>query len=190
VGKIQRSGLAVLTTRLSAEKIAALQTRFPLGRANSAGRTFTVNAPKPKPADCGEPFVAILAAGTSDFPVAEEAVEVCVAMGVAFEKIYDVGVSGLHRLLNRIESVQQASALVVIAGMEGRCPAWCGTCGAAGFCGANQRGLRRKFWGRGRAACDAQLVRAGVTVVNIDNGFSAAYAACNVARLIREARTS
>lgn len=181
----------VLATRLSLEKISALQAKFPQGRANLAGRTFSINAPQPKSASSGEPFVAILAAGTSDFNVAEEAIEVCVAMGVAYEKIYDVGVSGLQRLLRRLDEVQKATSLVVIAGMEGALPSVvAGLVGRPVFAVPTSVGYGASFGGIAALLAMLNSCAPGVTVVNIDNGFSAAFAACNVVHAVREATES
>lgn len=87
-GHLSHGGETVLITRLDTEKIAAIEAKFPDDRANTIARTFILN-PKPvKNSETGEPFVAILAAGTSDAYAAEEACEVCVAMDTAFEKIW------------------------------------------------------------------------------------------------------
>lgn len=184
--RLGESGHPVLATRVNAEKMNALSARFPRGRGNLPGRTFVLNAPTRRHAQPGEPFVAILAAGTSDVPVAEEASEVCVAGDVAFEQVYDVGVSGLHRLLSRVKTLQRASAIVAIAGMEGALPSVVGgLVGCPVFAVPTSVGYGASF--RGVAALLAMLnsCAPGVTVVNIDNGFSAAFAACNVVRLLR-----
>lgn len=180
-------GQPVLSTRLSPGQIEALAARFPDGRASTAGRTFVVNPPARKDAGSGEPYVAIIAAGTSDIPVAEEASEVCVAMGIAFEQVYDVGVSGLHRLLSRVESLQSAAALVAIAGMEGALPSVvAGLVGCPVFAVPTSVGYGASFGGVAALLAMLNSCAPGVTVVNIDNGFSAAFAACNVVRRLRD----
>jgi len=185
--KLGEAGQPVLVTRLAPSKIEALSARFPTGRANAVARTFVANPPPAKNAASGEPFVAILAAGTSDIPVAEEASEVCVAMGVGYEQIYDVGVSGLHRLLGKVESLQRAAALVVIAGMEGALPSVVGgLVGAPVFAVPTSVGYGASFGGVAALLAMLNSCAPGVTVVNIDNGFSAAFAACNVVRLLRD----
>jgi pyridinium-3,5-biscarboxylic acid mononucleotide synthase len=117
----------VLITRLHEEKVERLREVFPDARYNVAARTATLHAPVAKDLsvvpDAGTvPHVAIVAAGTSDLPVAEEVLEVCVAMDVPFVRLYDVGVAGLHRILSRTAALQAATALVVVAGMEGALP--------------------------------------------------------------------
>lgn len=187
--KFAETGATALATRLNADKIAALKTRFPQGRENAAGRTFIVNAPAPRQAKLGEPFVAILCAGTSDLYVAEEAAEVCVAMRTPYERVTDVGVTGLHRLLKRMDVVQGASAVVVIAGMEGALPSVVsGLSGKPVFAVPTSVGYGAAFGGIAALLGMLNSCAPGVSVVNIDNGFSAAYAACNVALGLEEAR--
>jgi len=176
----------VLITRLNEEKLPAIEKTFPHGRANRTARAFIVN-PKPiKNASSDEPFIAILAAGTSDAFVAEEACEVCVAMNTAFEKFYDVGVAGLHRLLDKQETIQKASALVVVAGMEGALPSVVGGLfGKPIFAVPTSVGYGANFGGIAALLAMLNSCAAGVAVVNIDNGFSAGYAACQVIREVK-----
>ncbi len=181
-------GTPVLITRLQPEKITRLAEEFPAGRSNAAARTFTLHAPEPREGAAGAPHVAIVAAGTSDFPVAEEAVEVCVAMGVPFARHYDVGVAGLHRLLARVEALQAATALVVVAGMEGALPSVvAGLLGRPVFAVPTSVGYGASFHGLAALLAMLNCCAPGVTVTNIDNGFSAAFAACQVVRAVREA---
>lgn len=179
-------GQTVLITRLDAEKLARVGEKFPDGRSNATGRTFIVNAKPVKNSATGEPFVAILAAGTSDAYVAEEAGEVCVAMDTAFEKFYDVGVAGLHRLLDKQEALQKASALIVVAGMEGALPSVVGGLfGKPIFAVPTSVGYGASFGGIAALLAMLNSCAAGIAVVNIDNGFSAGYAACQVIREIK-----
>lgn len=183
--KLAADGRPVLITRLSEEKIAILTERFPDGRTNTAARTFIANSPAEKNSKTGEPFVAVLAAGTSDAFAAEEACEVCVAMDTAFERFYDVGVAGLHRLLDKRDEVQKASALVVVAGMEGALPSVVGGLfGKPLFAVPTSVGYGASFGGVSALLAMLNSCAAGVTVVNIDNGFSAGFAACQVVREI------
>jgi hypothetical protein len=176
----------VLITRLNKEKLAALQEQFPTGRANCAGQTFIINPPEAKDSSGGEPFVAILAAGTGDLPVAEEAREVCVAMATACETFYDVGVAGLHRLLSKQDLLQKATALVVVAGMEGALPSVVGGLfGKPLFAVPTSVGYGASFGGVAALLAMLNSCAPGVAVVNIDNGFSAAFAACQVARAVK-----
>lgn len=183
---LSHAGQTVLMTRLSPEKIAAVEQRFPGGRANITGRTFIVNPKAEKGAGSGEPFVAVLAAGTADAYAAEEVCEVCVAMDTAFQRFYDVGVAGLHRLLDKREALEKASALVVVAGMEGALPSVVGGLfGKPLFAVPTSVGYGASFGGIAALLAMLNSCAAGVTVVNIDNGFSAGFAACQVIREIK-----
>lgn len=186
VGHLAQNGQSVLITRLDIDKSAAIDNAFPGGRANLTARTFIAN-PKPvRNSLADEPFVAILAAGTSDAYAAEEACEVCIAMDVAFERFYDVGVAGLHRLLDKSDVINQASALVVVAGMEGALPSVVGGLfGKPLFAVPTSVGYGASFGGIAALLAMLNSCAAGVSVVNIDNGFSAGFAACQVVREIK-----
>ncbi|HEY9165181.1 MAG TPA: nickel pincer cofactor biosynthesis protein LarB [Candidatus Kryptonia bacterium] len=186
-GKLSLSGEPILITRLSDDKLKVLKKKFPGGRVNSLARTYTINPipSKDKPAD--EPYVCIVTAGTSDIPVAEEAADVCAAMGVAFTRLYDVGVAGIHRVMNKVDIMQKAAAVVVIAGMEGALPSVVGGLVSrpifavptdVGY-GANLKGLTALLSMLSSCA-------PGIAVTNINAGFSAAYAACRVVNAVRE----
>ncbi len=129
-------------------------------------------------------MVAVIAAGTSDLPVAEEAAWTAAALGAPVERLRDVGVAGLHRILRRQRILHEASALVVVAGMEGALPSVVG--------GLTDRpviavptsvGYGAHFGGLAPLLAMLNSCAAGVTVVNIDNGFSAGYTAAMIARL-------
>jgi NCAIR mutase (PurE)-related protein len=187
--RLAQSGSPVLITRLESEKLSALTQRYPQGRANDAARTFIVNPLPAKNSSGGEPYVAVLAAGTGDLSVAEEACEVCVAMNTAFEKFYDVGVAGLHRLLNKTDEIQGASALVVVAGMEGALPSVVGGLfGKPLFAVPTSVGYGANFAGVAALLAMINSCAPGVAVVNIDNGFSAGFAACQVIRQVLRKR--
>lgn len=185
-GRLSESGQTVLITRVKEEFLSAMEEKFPQSRANKIGRTFIVNPHQIKNSSSGESYIAILAAGTSDAFVAEEACEVCVAMNTAFEKFYDVGVAGLHRLLDKHEEIQNASALVVVAGMEGALPSVVGGLyGKPIFAVPTSVGYGASFGGIAALLAMLNSCAPGVAVVNIDNGFSAGYAACQVVREVK-----
>jgi len=186
VERLAAHGRPVLVTRINEEKAAALVARFADGRSNSIGRTFIANAPAIKTPEGGEPYVAVVAAGTSDGYAAEEAAEVCIAMETAFVTHYDVGVAGLHRLLGKMDSLQNASALVVVAGMEGALPSVVGGLfGKPIFAVPTSVGYGASFAGIAPLLAMLNSCAAGVAVMNIDNGFSAGFAACQVVREIK-----
>lgn len=186
VEKLAIHGKPVLVTRLDTDRAKALIGRFPEGRHNETGRTFIANAPAIKDSSSGEPFVAVLAAGTSDAYASEEVCEVCIAMDTAFEKFYDIGVAGLHRLLDKQAELQQASALVVVAGMEGALPSVVGGLfGKPIFAVPTSVGYGASFGGIAPLLAMLNSCAPGVSVLNIDNGFSAGFAACQVIREIK-----
>ena len=156
--RIAVRGEGVLATRLAPEAAEALRAAFPEMELNPVARTgYLAGAEPPAP---GTGTVCIVTAGTSDLPVAEEAAVTAAALGNAVARITDVGVAGLHRLLARREELLSAAVLIVVAGMDGALPSVVG----------------------GIAALLTMLnsCAAGVTVVNIDNGFGAAVAASRI----------
>jgi pyridinium-3,5-biscarboxylic acid mononucleotide synthase len=188
VEHLASQGRSVLITRLDKNKLEVLKDRFPDGRENSLGRTFIANAPAQKDSTAGEPFVAVIAAGTSDAYVAEEAFETCIAMNTSVEKHYDVGVAGLHRILDRRSALENASALIVVAGMEGALPSVVGGLfGKPLFAVPTSVGYGASFGGIAALLGMLNSCAAGVAVMNIDNGFSAGFAAAQVIREIKRA---
>ena len=187
--RLSAPGVPVLMTRLTPEQSEGLQSAFPEARMNPRGRTCTLHAPREKGPDAGPPFVAVVSGGTADLPVAEEAVEVCVAMDVPVHRVYDVGVAGLHRILATVPKIRRAAAVVVVAGMEGALPSVVGgLVGAPVFAVPTSVGYGASFQGLAALLGMLNSCAPGVTVSNIDNGFSAGVAAARVARALATAR--
>jgi len=125
--------------------------------------------------------IAVLCAGTSDLPVAEEAAVTADIMGNTVERIYDVGVAGLHRMLARLPSIQEASVLIVVAGMEGALPSVvAGLVGKPVIAVPTSVGYGASFGGVAALLGMLNSCGSGVVVVNIDNGFGAGYAAAQI----------
>jgi len=193
--RLSAAGAPVLLTRLDAEKIAALEGRFPDARLNTRARTVLVNPPDEQGPDGnlenpGPPFVAVVSAGTSDLPVAEEAVEVCVAMKVPVHRIYDVGVAGLHRVLQKVPMLREAAAVVVVAGMEGALPSVVGglvSCPV--FAVPTSVGYGASFKGLAALLAMLNTCAPGVTVSNIDNGLAGGIAAARVVKTLERDRS-
>jgi NCAIR mutase (PurE)-related protein len=123
-------------------------------------------------------IIAVLTAGTSDEAVAEEAAVTAETMGNQVDRIYDVGVAGLHRLLGRLERIQLARVLIVVAGMEGALPSVvAGLVGRPVIAVPTSVGYGANFGGVTALLGMLTSCGSGVTVVNIDNGFGAGYAA-------------
>jgi hypothetical protein len=170
----------IFATRASLEQFETVKKAFPNAVYHELARAITVDTGK-KTKLSG--LVAVLSAGTSDIPVAEEAALSAERMGARVERIYDVGVAGLHRLLNHIGPLRKARAVVVVAGMEGALPSVVGGLidrpiiavpTSIGY-GTSMKGI---------AALLAMLNTCvpGITVVNIDNGFGAGIAAAMINR--------
>ncbi len=153
--RLLADGADVLATRIAAERGAALLERFPHGRYNQIARTFRISLESTQDrGDVG--IVAVVAAGTTDLPVAEEAAETARWMGAAVTLIVDVGVAGPQRLQSHLDEIRSADAVVVVAGMEGAAERRRRLCGRTGDCGAHERRLRCEFRRNGRAAEHAQ----------------------------------
>ncbi len=176
-----KEGENVLITRCDAAKAGALKRTFKRARYNrTAGTVFMETKPVQ---ESGRGPILVISAGTSDIPVAEEAAVTAQTMGNRVMRLYDVGVSGLHRLLHRKEELSSAMVLVVVAGMEGALPSVVSGLVArpviavptsVGY-GANLKGVTTLLAMLNSCA-------SGVTVVNIDNGFGAGYAAALINR--------
>jgi pyridinium-3,5-biscarboxylic acid mononucleotide synthase len=131
-----------------------------------------------------QPGVIVLAAGTADLPVAEEAVVTSRLMGSPPERLYDVGVAGLHRLIDNLEQLQRANVVVVVAGMEGALPSVvAGLIGAPVIAVPTSIGYGASFGGIAPLLTMLNSCANGVSVVNIDNGFGAGYIAASINRL-------
>ncbi len=183
--RLAAPGVPVLLTRVDGDRLVALEECFPSARINRRARTCLVNPPEEKGAEHGEPFVAVVSGGTADIPVAEEAAEVCIAMGVAVHRIYDVGVAGLHRVLRNVPGLRRAAALVVAAGMEGALPSVVGGLVASPvFAVPTSVGYGASFQGLAALLAMLNSCAPGVTVCNIDNGLSAGIAAARVVRAV------
>lgn len=167
-----------LATRVKPEHVRALRKKLKNVTYHEAARCVTYEK---VPLAKRPGFIAVLAAGTSDLPVAEEAAVTADIMGNRVERIYDVGVAGLHRLLARLDLIQQANVIIAVAGMEGALPGVVSGLvsrpviavpTSIGY-GTNLRGLTALFGML--SSCSS-----GMTVVNIDNGFGAGYAASQI----------
>ncbi len=176
VTRMQQRDSNILVTRLNSEKAEDLLALFPTGEYDTDGRTFTLLQSPIVPRGRGS--IAIVAAGTSDLPVAREATVTARMLGHQVEEIVDVGVAGLHRLLARTESLQRAAVVIVVAGMEGALPSVVGGLVSAPVIAVpTSIGYGAAFNGIAALLGMLNSCASGLTVVNIDNGFGAAFAA-------------
>ena len=165
----------LLATRAARETYRALKRSFPKARYHAAARTVTITR-KPLPKRPGT--IAVLCAGTTDIPVAEEAAVTADIMGNRVKRFYDVGIAGLHRLLALNEELLDANVLIVIAGMEGALPSVVGgLVDKPVIAVPTSVGYGASFGGIAALLAMLNSCTSGVTVVNINNGFGAGYAA-------------
>jgi NCAIR mutase (PurE)-related protein len=173
----------VLVTRLTAEHARALRRKFKHAVHHELARCVTIDR-RPLPKRPGA--IAVICAGTSDLPVAEEAAVTAEIMGNRVVRIADAGVAGLHRLLSRLETLQRANVLVVAAGMEGALPSVvAGLVAKPVIAVPTSVGYGASFGGLAALLGMLNSCGSGVTVVNIDNGFGAGYAASQINALAK-----
>jgi len=173
-------GGGFLGTRATPEQAAALAARFPALEWNPLGRTVVLRAVSRQPSAVSG-TVLVACAGTSDLPVAEEAAVTADALGARVERLTDVGVAGIHRLLAASDTLRAADVLIVVAGMEGALPSVAGgLVGAPVIAVPTSVGYGASFGGLAALLAMLNSCAAGVTVVNIDNGFGAAMAAMRI----------
>ncbi len=171
----------VLCTRASQNQFEEVRSVVPGAEFNTAARCITLRQDKKK---YGKGRIGIISAGTSDIPVAEEAVATAEIMGNDVEHLYDVGVAGIHRLLANRDVISRARVLIVCAGMEGALPSVVG--GMAGvpvIAVPTSVGYGASFQGLAALLGMLNSCASNVTVVNIDNGFGAGYVASLINRL-------
>jgi NCAIR mutase (PurE)-related protein len=177
--RIAERGDGFLATRADAEVRAALGARFTSANLNELGRTVWLASEHPAPRGTGD--VLIVTAGTSDLPVAEEAAVSAVALGNSVKRLTDVGVAGIHRLLSRAEILHSARVVIVVAGMDGALPSVvAGLVRAPVIAVPTSVGYGASFGGVAALLAMLSSCAAGLTVVNIDNGFGAAVAASRI----------
>ena len=170
----------VLATRATPEVARAVRRRVRRAVYNEIARTLVV---RQRPAEPAPGFVAIVCAGTADMPVAEEARETCEIMDQPTRTFYDVGVSGIHRLLAHADELSRARAVVVCAGMEGALPSVIGGLVACPVIAVpTSIGYGASLNGLAPLLTMLNSCAAGVAVVNIDNGFGAGYIAALIGR--------
>jgi pyridinium-3,5-biscarboxylic acid mononucleotide synthase len=179
---MQRRKSNVLITRLDDHKIEQLKRYRLRMKIHLAAHAATWSA-KPIRAT-GKGTILVVSAGTSDIPVAEEAVVTATMMGNKVERLFDVGVAGIHRLLGNRAKLDAASVLIVVAGMEGALPSVvAGLVAKPVIAVPTSVGYGASFHGLSALLGMLNSCAAGVTVVNIDNGFGAGFAASLINRL-------
>jgi hypothetical protein len=174
--KIVNHSHPLLATRATKEHFQAVKKKIRNARYDEMARIITANEPKKTDSDRG--IILVISAGTSDIPVAEEALVTAKMLGNPVEKIYDVGVAGIHRLLSQTDKLLKANVIIVVAGMEGALPSVVGGLVEVPVIAVpTSVGYGASFQGIAALLGMLNSCASGVTVVNIDNGFGAGFAA-------------
>jgi NCAIR mutase (PurE)-related protein len=176
MARLTERSAAVLATRANAEQVAAVRAAFPDVIHHEAARALELRRGEWRGPDPAAPYIVVVSAGTSDIPVAEEAIITARVMGSRVESLYDVGVAGLHRLLDQRDLLLGASALVVVAGMEGALPSVvAGLVEPPVIAVPTSIGYGAHFGGLAPLLSMLNSCATGIAVVNIDNGFGGGY---------------
>jgi NCAIR mutase (PurE)-related protein len=166
----------VLATRVSETIYQAVKGVFPKAEFNEVARTITIKHAETLKEDITNKEILVCSAGTSDMEVAEEAAVTCETMGNPVERLYDVGVAGIHRLFNNKHKIDKANVLVVVAGMDGALPTIVsGLVDKPVIAVPTSVGYGASFQGVAPLLTMLNACSPGVVVVNIDNGFGAGY---------------
>lgn len=181
VGYMMTRGSNILGTRASKEDYQKVLEICPQAQYNELGRTITV---RNKELEITDSYIAIVAAGTSDLPVVEEAYETALILGNQVKKVTDVGVAGMHRLMARLDVIRGAKVVIVAAGMEGALASVIGGLVEKPVIAVpTSVGYGASFGGLAALLAMLNTCASGVSVVNIDNGFGAAYNASMINNL-------
>jgi NCAIR mutase (PurE)-related proteins len=181
IGMMYEKGSNILATRAVPEVFAEVKKLFSEADYNDAAKTIVIRR---KDTELSDSYISVVTAGTADIPVAEEAAVTAEIFGNRVERIFDVGVAGIHRLYHRLDIIRGGKVIVAVAGMEGALPSVLGGLvdkpiiaipTSVGY-GANFQGLSALLTMLNSCA-------AGVSVVNIDNGFGAGYIASMINKL-------
>ena len=180
--RLAQRGDGFLVTRSSPETRVALAAYFPRVELNDLARTAYLPPNTPLPTSRGT--ILIVTAGTADLPVAEEAAVTAAALGNPVQRVADGGVAGIHRVLAHASTLAEASVIIVVAGMEGALPSVVGGMVHVPVIAVpTSAGYGTSFGGITALLAMLNSCASGVTVVNIDNGFGAAYAASRITHL-------
>jgi hypothetical protein len=181
VQRMVAHGDNILITRISGEKADALSNNHPNGKYDPVANTYCLQQ-KPEQ-DLGRGKILIICAGTSDLPVAKEAAVTARMFNNQVEELVDVGVAGIHRLLAHTDILRESSVIIVVAGMEGALPSVVGgLVDVPVIAVPTSVGYGAAFGGVAALLGMLNSCAGGVTVVNIDNGFGAAFAATRINR--------
>jgi pyridinium-3,5-biscarboxylic acid mononucleotide synthase len=179
--RMYKNGIDVLASRITPEMGMAIKEVIPQAQYNELARIITF---RHQPAQNTKGYIAIVAAGTSDIPVAEEAAETARFLGNEVKSVYDVGVAGIHRLFRKLDIIRGARVIIVVAGMEGALGSVVGgLVDKPVICVPTSIGYGANFQGVSALLSMLNSCASGISVVNIDNGFGAACQASLINKL-------
>jgi pyridinium-3,5-biscarboxylic acid mononucleotide synthase len=183
--RIWENGQDVLATRADHQAFLAVKKILKKAKYHATARTITVTKDqRQKTKDKRPSNIAIVTAGTADLPVAEEAVVTAEFLGLQVERLFDVGVAGIHRLVNNLDKLKKAKVIVVVAGMEGALPSVLGGLIDKPIIAVpTSVGYGASFKGLSALLTMLNSCSPGIAVVNIDNGFGAAVMAYYISRV-------
>jgi NCAIR mutase (PurE)-related protein len=185
IRRMLESNNNLLATRASREVYEAVREIEPAAKYNELAKTIQITRIHREPSEGG--LILVVTGGTADIPVAEEAAVTAEMMGNRVERLYDVGVAGLHRLLGNKDKLFEASVIVVVAGMEGALASVVGgLVDKPVIAVPTSVGYGASFHGLSALLTMLNSCASGVSVVNIDNGFGAGYSAALINRLTQE----
>lgn len=178
---MKKKGNNILGTRVSKEAYGKIKNEFPEIEYNELARTIVCRY---KESEKSEDYIAVVTAGTSDLPVAEEAAVTAEILGNRVERVVDVGVAGIHRLFGKMDIIRGAKVIIVVAGMEGALASVVGGLVDKPIIAVpTSVGYGANFGGLSALLTMLNSCASGITVVNIDNGFGAAYSASIINKL-------
>ena len=186
IERMMQAHTRVMGTRASAEMAAAIQAMLPGVHYDPVSRLITLQADQPPPPTSDQPYTAVVTGGTADIPVAEEAAQTLEFLGQKVMRVYDVGVAGLHRLLDKKDILMEAEVIISVAGMEGALTSVVAGLVACPVIGVpTSVGYGSSFGGIAALLAMLNSCAPGVAVVNIDNGFGAAQMAFAIMERIK-----
>jgi pyridinium-3,5-biscarboxylic acid mononucleotide synthase len=181
IGMMFDKGNNILATRANAEVFSKVAEQFPNASYNEPARAIIIQQKEVK---LTESYISIVTAGTADIPVAEEAAVTAEIFGNKVERIFDVGVAGIHRLYQRLDLIRGGKVIIAVAGMEGALPSVMGGLVDKPIIAVpTSIGYGASFHGLSALLTMLNSCAAGVSVVNIDNGFGAGYMASMINKL-------
>ena len=178
INKLREQSSCIIGTRLSEDAYLRIKDSIPDATYHNLARVIVSGTPNPISNSLSDKYIAVMCAGTADLPVAEEAAVIAQTLGSPVKKACDVGVAGIHRLLDNREIIEKANVIIVCAGMEGALPSVIGGLASRPVIAVpTSVGYGASFNGLSALLAMLNSCASGISVVNIDNGFGAGFLA-------------